>query len=314
MATLNASNQVAGEGGWSSEERIDGNEAGGGQGLSSEGWRGDRWRVEALRALQTRRVRVAGAVACAVAIGLVVASLMTSDDDESGLSTADVPLIEADDAPIKVRPEDPGGMRVAHRDKLVYQRLTEDGVPPPVERLLPEPEEPLPPPERPEAGTDGAAQNGALAEVGAGDDGTSSGQGTGEPGVAADASALSPEPPPGELSAAAQDALALLMPSSSAQTEAAREQTAAPGAGTYQVQLASVRSREEAQSEWARLRRRHPDLLSGLRPAVSRAEVEARGTYYRLRAGPVGGRDQARQICKALAGVNVDCMVVRSGG
>ena len=62
----------------------------------------------------------------------------------------DIPLIRAADGPVKVRPENPGGLQVPNRDKLVYERMQSgassssgDSV---VERLLPQPEKPLPKP------------------------------------------------------------------------------------------------------------------------------------------------------------------------
>ncbi|KAA0676873.1 SPOR domain-containing protein [Roseomonas genomospecies 6] len=56
------------------------------------------------------------------------------------------PLLMADTAPTKARPEQPGGMEVPHQDKLVYERLNERGSKSQIERLLPPPEEPLPRP------------------------------------------------------------------------------------------------------------------------------------------------------------------------
>ena len=55
-----------------------------------------------------------------------------------------VPLIPADDAPIKVRPEKPGGMEVPDQDKLVYDRMEGTGDGQPVEQLLPPAENPMP--------------------------------------------------------------------------------------------------------------------------------------------------------------------------
>ncbi len=63
--------------------------------------------------------------------------------DDSG-----IPLIKADKGPVKVRPINPGGMKVPDRDKLGYDRMQGNGVRPRVERLLPAPETPLPPPGR----------------------------------------------------------------------------------------------------------------------------------------------------------------------
>ncbi len=63
-----------------------------------------------------------------------------------------IPVIRAQTGPVKVRPENPGGLKIPDRDKLVYDRMqksTGDGAgdkgrgP---ERLLPPPEQPLPRP------------------------------------------------------------------------------------------------------------------------------------------------------------------------
>ncbi|MCG5243313.1 SPOR domain-containing protein, partial [Azospirillum doebereinerae] len=65
------------------------------------------------------------------------------------MSSDGPPLLTADPAPTKSRPDQPGGMEVPHQDKLVYQRLNEranGGNHPSVERLLPPPETPLPRP------------------------------------------------------------------------------------------------------------------------------------------------------------------------
>lgn len=62
-------------------------------------------------------------------------------------SEATAPLIQADPSPVKVRPEQPGGLDVPNQDKLVYGALRpgqDDGST--VERLLPAPEKPVEPP------------------------------------------------------------------------------------------------------------------------------------------------------------------------
>jgi len=60
----------------------------------------------------------------------------------SGENSSIPPLIPADTAPFKVRPENPGGMMIPHQDKLIYGRLSQ-GSPQPIERLLPPPEQPI---------------------------------------------------------------------------------------------------------------------------------------------------------------------------
>jgi len=65
----------------------------------------------------------------------------------TGASEDEVPLLRADASPVKVRPENPGGLQVPNRDKLVYNRLSGEATEgQPVERLLPRAEAPLPVP------------------------------------------------------------------------------------------------------------------------------------------------------------------------
>ncbi len=55
-------------------------------------------------------------------------------------------LVKADPDPYKVKPENPGGLKVENQDKLVYDRVAKGEAPPRVENLLPAPEEPKAPP------------------------------------------------------------------------------------------------------------------------------------------------------------------------
>jgi hypothetical protein len=67
----------------------------------------------------------------------------------SGGNTGVPPVIQADTTPFKVRPDNPGGMMIPHQDKLVYGRLSPDSSPP-VERLLPPPEQLMAEPQYPD--------------------------------------------------------------------------------------------------------------------------------------------------------------------
>jgi hypothetical protein len=88
-------------------------------------------------------------------------------------SEATAPLIQADPSPIKVRPEQPGGLDVPNQDKLVYGALrpgqAEDSS---VERLLPPPEKPVEPPAPPPAPA--ATESQPAQDSGAPADGTAS--------------------------------------------------------------------------------------------------------------------------------------------
>jgi hypothetical protein len=77
-----------------------------------------------------------------------------------------------------------------------------------------------------------------------------------------------------------------------------------------QVQLAALRSETEARADWERLLAAHPVLLRGLDPVIVRADLGARGIFYRLRAGSLSDRAAAQRLCGALRSRGRDCLVV----
>ncbi len=83
-----------------------------------------------------------------------------------------------------------------------------------------------------------------------------------------------------------------------------------PEAGAFRIQLGSLDSATAAAAEWRRLRRRHRDLLEALRHRVQRADLGAKGVFYRLQAGPLADAGRAKGLCETLARRNVRCLVI----
>jgi hypothetical protein len=102
------------------------------------GWLGGR--------LRGRR-RTAGILTGLVSVAIIAGYIWSGSGGDEPEAGGEPPLIQADDAPIRVPPESPGGLEIPHRDKLVLQRVPGEGEDPRRERLLPPPEEPLPPPQ-----------------------------------------------------------------------------------------------------------------------------------------------------------------------
>ena len=98
---------------------------------------------------------------------------------------------------------------------------------------------------------------------------------------------------------------------SSASAPAGAPAPVPPETGAFRIQLGSLDSASAAEAEWRRLRRRHRDLLEALRPRVQRADLGAKGVFYRLQVGPLAGAGRAKGLCEALARRNVRCLVVR---
>lgn len=93
-----------------------------------------------------RRRRMAGALTGLVSVAIIAAYIWSGNDSSEPEAFGEPPLIQAEEGPVRVAPDEPGGMEIPHRDKLVLQRVPGAEEDPRRERLLPPPEEPLPPP------------------------------------------------------------------------------------------------------------------------------------------------------------------------
>jgi cell division protein FtsN len=94
-------------------------------------------------------------------------------------------------------------------------------------------------------------------------------------------------------------------------TQSAASTSAPAGDGRqYRVQLASVGTRDGAESEVRRLSRLLGDSLQGETPSIVRTDTDAGNTYYRIVVGPKPSRDAADTTCQSFKSRGVDCLVV----
>lgn len=69
--------------------------------------------------------------------------------------------------------------------------------------------------------------------------------------------------------------------------------------GDYFIQLGSVRSEEAARGEWQRIKKAFPVMLGDLSLTVEKADLGAKGVFYRIKAGDVT-REKAAMICDEI--------------
>ena len=217
-----------------------------------------------------------------------------------GTETA-APLIRAAATQTKRRPDEPGGMEVPNRDKLIYDRLSPEAGEIRIERLLPPPETPLPKP-----GSLGANARLAAAEP--------------LPKVET-RDAVSPAANPVQLTPAngpaddAAEAIAappeVIVGGEGPALAAVPDVAAEPPSQAWRIQIASMFTPEAAEQAWASLQAKHKDLLGALSLDIRKATIEGRGTFYRVRAGPLDGRQAAAALCSALKARKQGCLVVQ---
>jgi hypothetical protein len=251
------------------------------------------------------------------------------------------PILRADTAPTKIRPEQPGGMEVPHQDKLVYDRLNPASNAPPgeVERLLPPPETPM---ERPRADAVEPAEELPMAEEGEGavsalrepppEEGTRQAPmapapvPTYAPPVAAPAPQPQQQPQqllPQQQTPPKQVTQALVAPPPASVAPKPVPATAAPavappvaatakpatGGPAVRVQVAAVDSEAKAAAEWQRLQRKFAGELGGMSMRTVRVQLP-KGIFFRIQGGPVD-EARAKQICATMAAQGAGCSIVR---
>lgn len=83
----------------------------------------------------------------------------------------------------------------------------------------------------------------------------------------------------------------------------------APAGGAY-VQVSSQRSEAAALAAFEAMRRKNPGVLGGLSVDVQRADLGAKGVYYRVRV-PQPSKEQAVALCQSLKSAGIDCLIAR---
>ena len=264
-----------------------------------------------------------------------------------GSGDEDVPVITADPAPVKIKPESPGGMNVPNQGRLVYGMVDGTAAQPRVERLLPPGEKPVEVeevltrgvPEANEVVTSAAPRGTAdvtspSAPVRLVPDGSTPAAAPTNPVTAPEAQSapapVAPSAPPVVKPKEIVTAPAAPEPKSAPKTSAAAPKAPAPKpvakatpapaasggdiSNSYRIQLAAARSEKAVKSEWDKLQRRNTDLLGKLQLQVTRIDLgSTKGTFYRLRAGPLTSSAEAKALCERLKQRKLGCLVVKPG-
>jgi hypothetical protein len=79
--------------------------------------------------------------------------------------------------------------------------------------------------------------------------------------------------------------------------------------GRYVAQLAALQSEAAVEPSWRRFASRAPNLFADANIDVQRADLGARGVYYRVRAGYFASSDDATLFCERIRQMGQDCIV-----
>ncbi len=248
----------------------------------------------------------------------------------------EAPTLKAQVEVDKVKPSEPGGLQIPNRDvQVLDQSASRSELQAVVLQPPPEEPAPLPPVPQPKVATEPdpavsaseaedqiaaviqQSQSEGGLEGTAPTDGRLAGPGLvipprpsakldGREDAVAAALAGGSAPAASEASAAASE------PKETTEATASTTTTASSAAtsGAFLIQLASLDSAEAAEQSWKTMSPRQAAQLSGLSHSVQRVEIEGRGTFYRLRAGPFADRAAAQARCAKLKDAGQACIVV----
>ncbi|MCH9807723.1 MAG: SPOR domain-containing protein [Alphaproteobacteria bacterium] len=91
---------------------------------------------------------------------------------------------------------------------------------------------------------------------------------------------------------------------------AKRRGTAKPG-GRYKLQVAAVRSRDEAERLAGALRQKHAGQIGSRVPDISEKVFGNMGTFYQVNVGPYAKTSETDKVCRVLKADGFDCLVVK---
>ncbi len=233
-------------------------------------------------------------------LGVVSYSLM-------GRHSSGVPVIEADSRPVRVKPDNPGGMQIAGADELSLSddRTSHD-------TMAPAAEVPAPQALRAQMQQTAPAAAPASPVKASPSPQASALQPTGPapgpaPAVAPYAATAGASPPADTPPPPATKSLSASEPGRTVARQDARPATK-PSDGTTMVQLGALSSEEAARSEWHRLEHLQPALLDGREPLVTKVERDGR-TYWRLRTGGFTDIADATEFCTKMKAKGGACAI-----
>ena len=84
-------------------------------------------------------------------------------------------------------------------------------------------------------------------------------------------------------------------------------------AGSYRVQLASLTSETIAENELSKMKDKFSNVLNDFELKIYPVNLEGKGMYYRIQAGPIKTSDEAKNLCNELIRLQKKCFVVNLG-
>ncbi len=237
------------------------------------------------------------------------------------ISEDSILVVEADPTPMKEKPEDPGGMQFPNQDKVIFETISGDGGEPPrVERILPAPEEPIAASANNETTTwvnDKITQNADEPESKTGDKADDKAAAERKVDVAQEfvrEAAVDKKPAPvkaaaEEIASFKQDKKPVEVQEKPAEVLDKAVKAAPKPTGDAKAQLGAYGSDKEARAAWDSIKSKFSSVLSGHDYVVVKADLGAKGIFYRLRVTGFADSADVKSFCSKLSAKGQACIL-----
>lgn len=195
-----------------------------------------------------------------------------------------VPTISPTPTPVKVKPENAGGMVIPDQDKVIYERISQDPVPVKVEKLFPDEEPILPVVEE--------IIEEPVAEV--------------EEEIPVIVETVIDAPVPEQKPV--EPKKAEVKPTEPKKVEVKDASKPATPKEVWHAQLFSSTDKAKVEKTWKTISAKHKGLLSDMPMNIVRAEIAGKGTFYRLQVGDFSTKERATNLCAKLKKQKQDCI------
>ncbi len=240
-------------------------------------------------------------------VGLAgIVSWFILSPDYNNTQDSEIPVIRRPQTAIKVQPADPGGMEILNQDKTVYDIVEKKDNPEiKVENLLPPPEQPKMPTITAEAETvSGEITQAATATVSEAEKIIAENSKPAQEAVKTEAKA------PVKEEVKIEEKVTVTVKEEPKEQPAPQKQVAAQTIpnGVWQIQLISSPNKSAMDKAWGNLNSKYA-VLKGLPYEVEAADLGAKGTFYRLKAGAFKERADADKVCNSIKTAGGSCLV-----
>lgn len=221
-----------------------------------------------------------------------------------------LPLVAANDKPVRVRPIEPGGMKIPHQDKLILKELVDGKKQSSMELLLPKPEAPLSFNKKPDENIKTITKSKVVQSL------KKTAASTKEELAKKNSEPVNPEKKQNVNNGLKKERItkAKLKKEKIGTVNRKKIPMGTP-ISNFRIQLASVKNDKLARLAWKKYRQKFAKILGDLELYIEKVSIPEKGTFHRVQAG-VLNKIKAQNICSTLINKKQPCIITRikSGG